>query len=163
MNKFFVKWFLTICLIGIGVYILSIFDMWKMINDGDVTKISFAIFILFLFFSLKMGYSTYTACAACKNEAVTAEWMADKFVTFGMIGTVIGFLYTLNTCFGDVDVTNPTIMQGMISKMATGMGTALYTTASGLICSTILKIQIYNYKMCLSEINSKWINKTIGT
>jgi len=42
-------------------------------------------------------------------------------------------------------------MQKALMAMATGMGTALYTTAAGLICSLLLHIQLFIYKKCMNE------------
>jgi biopolymer transport protein ExbB/TolQ len=61
-----------------------------------------------------------------------------------MIGTVAGFIYMLDTSFSKMDPQNVISMQGVLAKMGVGMSTALYTTAAGLVCSLLLKLQMYN-------------------
>uniref|UniRef100_A0A6M3K3B5 Putative MotA/TolQ/ExbB proton channel family protein n=1 Tax=viral metagenome TaxID=1070528 RepID=A0A6M3K3B5_9ZZZZ len=79
-------------------------------------------------------------------------FVSDLLLTLGMIGTVVGFIYMLSTTFQQLDPSNIASMKGMIGKMGTGMGTALYTTASGLICSMLLRVQLYNMNQCINEV-----------
>jgi flagellar motor component MotA len=67
-------------------------------------------------------------------------------ITLGMIGTVAGFLIMLNTAFSGLDVNDIRNVQEAISDMAIGMSTALVTTLVGLICSTLIKVQILVYE-----------------
>ena len=59
-----------------------------------------------------------------------------------MIGTVVGFIYMLTTVFTDINVDDTASVQDALAIMATGMGTALWTTLIGLVCSVILKLQL---------------------
>lgn len=152
-------------MISIGIFLLYYYGMFAKINRGDLTKISFGIMALFIIFSVQIGVLTYKIKSLAKDnlQAIveesqryigsklsTARWFADKFITLGMIGTVIGFLFTLDTVFCGIDASNIGSMQAALTNMAKGMGTALYTTASGLICSFLLKLQIYNLEIGLS-------------
>ena len=67
-------------------------------------------------------------------------------ITLGMIGTVAGFLIMLNTAFSGLDVNDIRNVHEAISDMAIGMSTALVTTLVGLICSTLIKVQILVYE-----------------
>ena len=62
-----------------------------------------------------------------------------------MIGTVAGFIFMLSTAFATVDVSNVNSLQNVLTKMSAGMGTALYTTAAGLVASAFLKLQYFNF------------------
>ena len=77
--------------------------------------------------------------------------MSDQILTLGMIGTVIGFIYMLSTSFTNIAVNDLSKMAEAIISMGTGMSTALYTTASGLICSFLLKLQLYNLSVIINE------------
>jgi biopolymer transport protein ExbB/TolQ len=66
-------------------------------------------------------------------------------LSLGMIGTVIGFIYMLNISFGNLGTANTTALKQALETMGTGMGTALYTTATGLVCSLLLRLQIYKF------------------
>jgi len=148
--KYFLKWWLCACMIGIGLFLMYYYGLFEKVNNGDLTKISFGILVLFLVFSAKLGVLTYKMDTVVPSQLNTIKWFAEKFITVGMIGTVLGFLFTLDTVFCGIDASNVNSMQSAISNMAQGMGTALYTTASGLICSFLLKLQIYNLEMGLS-------------
>jgi len=149
-HKYFLKWWLCACMILVGLFLMYFYGLFEKINQADLTKISFGILILFIVFSIKLGTLTYKVRSTARNQITTIEWFAEKFITLGMIGTVFGFLFTLDTVFCGIDVSNVSSMQAAISNMAQGMGTALYTTAAGLVCSFLLKLQIYNLEMGLS-------------
>lgn len=137
-------------MIGIGLFLMYYYNIFEKVNHGDLTKISFGILVMFIFFSARIGVLTYKIRSISINDIGPIEWFAEKFVTLGMIGTVFGFLFTLDTVFCGIDAGNVSSMQAAISDMAQGMGTALYTTAAGLVCSFLLKLQIYNLEMGLS-------------
>ena len=145
----FLKWWLIFALAIAGSVLAYITGLFAQVNDADFTKISFLIFGLFIVFSIRCGMNT------AKIKEDNAGWfMSDIMITMGMIGTVVGFIYMLSTCFGSIDTSQPQTMQLALSKMSTGMGTALYTTASGLICSLLLKLQLFNLEQGIE-------NKTI--
>jgi len=135
----FLKWWLIFCLISVGSVLIYLTGIFEQVNKADFTKISFLIYTLFILFSIKCGVRTK------QLKADMSGWfVSDILVTLGMIGTVVGFIYMLSVSFGSIDVTQPQTMRVALSKMSTGMGTALYTTAAGLICSLLLKLQLFN-------------------
>jgi hypothetical protein len=146
--KPFLRWWLFFALIVLGILALFRYDMFRIVNAGDVTKLSFLIFCLFLFFTLYIGYYTYQSCktsiSVFQAQIETAWFIADIFLTLGMIGTVIGFIYMLSTAFKGVDPNDVVQLKTSLLVMSTGMSTALYTTASGLICGLLLKLQLFN-------------------
>jgi len=145
----FLRWWLLFALIVVGSILAVITGLFGKANDADFTKISFLIYGLFIVFSIKCGVNTSRA-----KKDQSGWFMSDIMITLGMIGTVVGFIYMLSTCFGSIDTSQPQTMRLALSKMSTGMGTALYTTASGLICSLLLKLQLFNLEQGLE-------NKTI--
>lgn len=151
MKKYFIRWWLMICLMIVGAIFLQIYGIWEMINKYDVTKISFLIVVLFVGFSFRAGVETYLPNTDTYHKIRTMDFYADKFLTLGMVGTVLGFIYTLHTCFQGVNVTNPSSMQTVIQHMSVGMSTALFTTAAGLVCSLLLKLQIFNLQQAVEE------------
>jgi hypothetical protein len=151
----FLRWWLLITLILITFVGLHTAGIIEKVYTTDVTKLSFLIFGLLGFMSLKCGYDTYKLTLAdIKNEKdidelnATAElgWFASDFsLTVGMIGTVAGFIYMLSTAFATIDVSNVNSLQNVLTQMSAGMGTALYTTAAGLVSSAFLKLQYFNF------------------
>jgi hypothetical protein len=154
MKKYFVRWWLMCCLMIFGAIFMQVYGIWEMINTYDVTKISFLILVLFVGFTVRAGLETYHPTQESYRKIRTMDFYSDKFLVLGMIGTVLGFIYTLHTCFEGVDVSNPQSMQGVIQHMSIGMSTALFTTAAGLICSLLLKLEIFNLQQAIGECNN---------
>lgn len=70
-------------------------------------------------------------------------WFAtDIMLKLGLLGTIVGFIMMLSSVSNvtDFDVTT---MQKILQLMSSGMGTALYTTMAGLICSMLAAAQYY--------------------
>ncbi len=67
-------------------------------------------------------------------------FIADIMIKMGLLGTIVGFILMLGSVSNlkDFDVTT---MQKILSYMSSGMGTALYTTLAGLICSMLAATQ----------------------
>jgi len=65
---------------------------------------------------------------------------ADIMIKMGLLGTIVGFILMLDSVANitDFDVTT---MQKILSYMSSGMGTALYTTLTGLVCSMLAATQ----------------------
>ncbi len=64
-------------------------------------------------------------------------WFAtDIMIKMGLLGTIIGFILMLASV-SDITEFDVTTMQKILSYMSSGMGTALYTTMTGLVCSML--------------------------
>lgn len=163
----FLRWWLFFSLICLGVLGLWLAGLLQKINQGDITKISFLIFAVFTVITIRTGKDTYRFCRE-DRQAITLEtldryekrnelgwFMSDIFLTLGMIGTVIGFIYMLGTSFAEINPSDTTSMQGVLAQMSTGMSTALYTTAAGLVCSLLLKLQLFNLAHQLEGLRSR--------
>ena len=151
----FLRWWLLVSLMVItfvGLHIIGVIDT---VYNVDVTKLSFLIIGVLSVMSVKCGYDTFklTATSITSEKDIddlyaTAElgWFsADFCLTLGMIGTVAGFIFMLSTSFATIDVSNVNSLQNVLTKMSAGMGTALYTTAAGLISSAFLILQYFNF------------------
>lgn len=138
MSKIFMYWWLmfTVQLVILGV-ILS-FGGLRFLLATDFTYISFITLTVWLATNIRIGTLIYYD----KQLTDTVWFAAESCMTLGMIGTVTGFIYMLSTSFVDIDPSNIDSMRGVISDMASGMGTALLTTFVGLVTSLSLKIQI---------------------
>lgn len=65
---------------------------------------------------------------------------ADVLIRLGLIGTIVGFIMMLQTFVTGASPDQDNIQELLIS-MSKGMGTALYTTFSGLVAATLLNLQ----------------------
>lgn len=157
------RWWLFFTLIGLGCFVLIVSGALHKIGEVDVTRISFLILAIFLIFSIRTGQKTYALCRLESAGALADPYqqddelgwfVSDMLLTMGMIGTVIGFIYMLGTSFQEFDPGNTGSLKQVMAKMSTGMSTALYTTASGLICSLLLKLQLFNYSHQLARLTA---------
>ena len=67
---------------------------------------------------------------------------SDVAVKLGLLGTIIGFILMLKP-IADLNSTSPEDLKMALSSMSSGMAVALYTTLTGLIVSTLLRIQFH--------------------
>jgi hypothetical protein len=69
-------------------------------------------------------------------------FVSDMMLKLGLLGTIIGFIFMLGSVanIADFDVSN---MQKILRHMSDGMGTALYTTLIGLVCSVLSAMQYH--------------------
>jgi hypothetical protein len=142
------KWWIQTALITFAAVMANQYGWWEFLYNADMTKISFIIIGTFVISSLAIGYiglknTTWDIIESISNYVLFAS---EVMITLGMIGTVAGFLIMLNTAFSGLDVNDVRNIQQAISDMAIGMSTALVTTLVGLICSTLIKVQILVYE-----------------
>lgn len=80
--------------------------------------------------------------AKLKRPHEIGWFSADIMLKLGLLGTIIGFIFMLGSVahITDFDVTT---MQKILKHMSTGMGTALYTTLAGLVCSMLAASQYH--------------------
>ncbi len=78
-------------------------------------------------------------------------FVSDMMLKLGLLGTIIGFIFMLGSVanIADFDVSN---MQKILQHMSNGMGTALYTTLAGLICSILAAIQYHMIDRHVDEL-----------
>lgn len=158
------RWWLFFAIATLGTVALHLTGIIQKVNQVDVTKISFLIYILFAVFTILNGIDTYQLCkqdefnnrniARYYKKSEIGWFVSDMLLTLGMIGTVAGFIYMLSSSFSDMNPQNALSMQGVLVKMSRGMSTALYTTAAGLICSMLLKLQVFNFTHRLDYLSA---------
>lgn len=159
MTRFF-YWWIIFTLICFGSFVLYFVGTFDKVNESDVTKLSFLIYALFIFFTIRTGIFTYQACKSgqsildienLSSKQEVSWFVSDIELTIGMLGTVLGFIYMLGISFSEIDPSNIAKMRLALKTMGVGMSTALYTTAAGLVCSLILKIQLFNLNRQFEE------------
>lgn len=137
----FLYWLVSFSLMVFSAILAQKFGLWAVMDEKDVTKISWLICIITVFSSLFIGYISFIKD---KNPvAINRLWfVSDALITLGMIGTVAGFLIMLGDSFTNIDISDPITIQKTIQTMGIGMGTVLITTLMGLIGSVYLKAQL---------------------
>ena len=151
--RLFLQWWLFMVLVSIGMVGIYKYGIFHTIFKLDITYITGIILILFVYFSFRIGYGTYRGCKSkyVNYNAETILRWADRLPTLGIIGTVIGLIYLFSTAKLGSENTQVIII---------GMGTALYTTAAGLICKFLLDLQVDNFINC-EEIKCRFPNDTL--
>ncbi len=158
----FLKWWLfTTAITVAGIFCYKLGGL-EVLADKDTTKLSFLILTMFSFMSLWCGVKTWRVSRSMFKGTLgdrrlefermeEVGWFTSELcLTIGMIGTVCGFIMMLSG-FANIDIANTKSIQDLISKLGTGMSTALYTTLVGLICCSLLKIQYFNLSQAIAS------------
>jgi hypothetical protein len=120
--------------------------IFTMMYHADVSYISFIIIALHLITTLWIGWHTSKVARFGSNHHIHIDsgwYMSEVCMMLGMIGTIIGFIYTLMMTIGG-GIGDPTQLQQVISDLARGIGTAGWTTLMGLIAALSIKAQMNN-------------------
>jgi len=159
------RWWLVFMLINLGTALVLFTGVVDDVNKADFTKLSFVIYASFYVFTVRNGIHTYriskkqnmseTEVEDYCNKSEVGWFVADALLALGMIGTVVGFIYILSLSFAGLTVVTTLTVQAALIQMSVGMSTALYTTASGLICSLLLKIQLFDLSQHLDKLSTK--------
>lgn len=144
-NSSQLRWWIIVCfqilILSLGVF----FGVWTHIWEVDVTRISFIVISIWLVATVFIARCHFTASPAIKKRFIPVGWfLAETCLALGMIGTVAGFLIMLISAFADINIGDTESMQAALASMALGMGTALYTTLTGLVSSLFIKSQLVN-------------------
>lgn len=67
-------------------------------------------------------------------------FLVDLAIRLGLAGTIIGFILIFASLTGET-IVGENALRDLLLSMSGGMGTALFTTLSGLIAATFLSIQ----------------------
>lgn len=146
MKHLFLKWFLFINLIVVAAIFAGYLGVYKEIYEKDSTFISFGIMAVFWITSIYLG-SLYFRFDKFKKENLLLKiqngwFISELFMTWGLLGTLIGFLCLL-PIFGSINSIDKNSINIVLSKVGWGAGVALWTTVVGLICSFLTKIQCF--------------------
>lgn len=147
-NEKYIAWsFLLVdILMIIGLYRIGVVEFLRI---NDMTYISLILMVMYVvtnMFILAVASTHYPYYISYYEKWI--QYMINVFLTFGLVGTVIGFMTLFYNLFGELDFTNTDEVKRIISQMTNGIGIALLTTLVGLIASmlTYLKVTILGYK-----------------
>ena len=147
----FLRWLLIMVPLTVLAIFAHYFNFYQAIYEADKSWISFGVLGIFTLSSVWVGYKT----KQLSLKGTQFLWMvSDMCLTLGMIGTIVGFLMMLQGGFtiaqGDAQG-----IQSLLARFSVGLGTALYTTLMGLICSMLLKLQLFNLGHALGQIKDE--------
>lgn len=147
----FLRWLLIAVPLTVAAIFAYFAGFYGDVYDADKSWISFSVMGMFAIQSAYVGYQT-------KNHTLKGTqfgwFISDACLTLGMIGTIVGFLMMLHGGFtitsGDAEG-----IQNLLARFSIGLGTALYTTLVGLVCSMLLKLQLFNLGHALGQIKDE--------
>jgi len=144
MPKQFLRWWLLVVLTIIGAVVANYFKATEFLYNHDSTMLSFVIIGIFFLCSSVIGYKLFmTEKGHSSFQNYESEWFISELcLSLGLTGTVLGFVMVLLGTFENLNLDDVVSVQNAISSMASGMGVALLTTLSGIICSMLLKSQL---------------------
>lgn len=148
--KKFIMWWVSILLIGTGIFWANYFGVIQTIWLNDSTKLASVAAVVFVISNLALGwaawktttiYSTsHTYQVAHKQVRKITDYcwfLSEMLMAIGMLGTVIGLIHMLEINAQAGGTVDPSMIAGMWKAM----GLALYTNAVGLVGSIVLKFQ----------------------
>ena len=144
-NKTTYIWYIFLCLNIIAFYLLYHYDIIHWIVANDVTYITSIIAAIYSVTLLSIGYITRKIDLYERDIESYYEvpwFVSEQILGLGLLGTVIGFMYMLSGDLINTKLENAESVIKLMSTMSLSMGTALLTTATGLIASMLLKSQI---------------------
>ena len=157
--KHFTQWLVIFSVSLLGTFSIIYSGLAVKIYQCDITKLTFAIWLLFILYSISIGKMLYQrANRYTLNKLHTKKYnkiltRSENLRSLGFIGTIIGFIYMLNS-FSVANFADAASTQKMLANVTIGMGTALFTTAAGLICSLILNWQLELLKKYINDESS---------
>ena len=140
----FLRWLLITAVTCVGAYFCNRFGLFSEIIEKDWSRNSVSIAVVFAFMTVWCGIKTFVFSyhlnknqilgipinvKKTKNLEEVGWFVAEQFTVWGFIGTVVGIVYALKG-FVDIDPSNTTAVQKLISDLVYGMSTALYTSLS---------------------------------
>jgi hypothetical protein len=147
-NVPFLRWLLIIVPVTVMLIIAQHFGLYQDIHEYDKSFISFTVLAMFILQSMFVGFKTYSS----DSRGSQFGWfVSDACLTLGMIGTIVGFLMMLRGGF-TIASGDAAGIQALLARFSVGLGTALYTTLAGLVCSMLLKLQLFNLGHSLGQI-----------
>ena len=136
-HKQFISWITFVSLAVLGVVYAETFGFLSMIIEGDSTGLVYCILAITVAATIQIGIYNI-------GNSPVRGWVGyttDLTVALGLLGTFIGFGIILNTNLS-VSLDNVGEINKILSNMSSGMGTALYTSIVGLICSLFIRLQL---------------------
>jgi hypothetical protein len=105
---------------------------------NDVTRLSVVILGLFL------SASAWVGVLAVKGKQPTKMlwFIAGACTKLGLLGTVGGLMIMMSANFSDIGNPDVNVIEGVITAMISGMGTAMLTTLIGIMAAMLLEMQL---------------------
>lgn len=140
MSSLATRLWIVFCVTIFGMVVANYFGVFAILLAADITRLSFFMISMTILLMLWMTISIWKG----HIPDLKPQWfMADNMLTLGMIGTVIGMIYVFSSSgLIGLDFANAASVKGTMVAMVVGVSTKLWTTLVGLVCSTVLKLNL---------------------
>ena len=146
----FLRWWLVFWLSVVGAVVAGFLGFYPYLWRSDSSYLSWACFALYGLMTVFVGQLTYQARLGVRypvTQHLPLCWFtANALMTLGLIGTLAGFLIIPEAISGGL--TDPA---KVLSRAAQGLSTAGLTTIVGIVCSSLLKLQLVNLEYLLPD------------
>jgi len=162
------KWWIIFCLLIFGIgYAQMTVDLFSMMNQADITKLSFLISAVFISYMVVLGVRLSKFCRNINNlfnisnfvRIIKHGWfLSNIFASLGLLGTLFGMInmFYISGLGGDkVDVSS-------LGNAVAGLQTAIYTTVAALIATIIIQCTLYIIENDIEIIEERNDCKIIG-
>jgi hypothetical protein len=136
--KFIVYWIILLTQVIAAAFMYNQ-GIFHLLAVSDPTMISFIILGIHTITMISIGFLTYLNRVGSNS---VLWYISEAQLGLGMIGTLIGFVLMFSTVF--VGIATPDDIAIALGLIASGVGTALWTTLTGLISSLLIKAALVN-------------------
>lgn len=147
----FLRWWLMFWLSVVAAVTAGVLGFYPYLWHSDATYLSWVCLAIYLLMTLFIGMLTQKSRAGCQEfrEHLPLCWfVSNTLLSIGMVGTLIGFLLLLQSISGlGVSPDIPKVL----SLMTLGFSTAGLTTIVGIVCSSLMKLQLINLQYLLED------------
>ncbi len=154
------KWWFLFSASVLGFGLASWLGFTRLLWDIDATKISFIIIGLYFLISPFVGWMTWKQEQhlhdwQLRREAVpqlirhmgSIEEACDLMMKLAIMGTTLGFFIVITSVFSG----GVTITQQSIANALQGLGLIYLVTFVGVVCSSLLSLQLTNLRYVVDE------------
>jgi len=167
-----IRWYVTALALLAVHLVLVVFGVPAKVWEADVTRLTFIIWGVFLFFFFRLGYHSLLIYKLVKerwtggraaarfylDQQASAWFVSDIVLSLGLLGTILGIVFVMERAFSQL--TDPSAAGVVLKNMGIGIGMALYTTLAGLVASIILKVLLFGLTRHLEHLSGSTSNET---
>jgi biopolymer transport protein ExbB/TolQ len=165
-HLFALIWWLLMLLIGFLLYISLDLGFLRIVFERDQSHLTKAIALLTIASSLHAAWfivrysvkiqdvTQHSSASGLHQDSIKLEiaadglrapveigwFMVDLAIRLGLAGTIIGFILIFGSLTGE-SIVGEDALRDLLLSMSGGMGTALFTTLTGLAAATCLSFQ----------------------
>lgn len=148
------RWWFMFSAMCVGGFFGINYGVFQEFLKVDKTLLSFLILIMFSVFTCTVGFDTLKICRGkltpgIKKRTEAGWFFSDLFPAVGFTGTLIGFNWMFKDFSGE-GLSATTVL----AQMGCGMSIVLYTTIAGIVCSILLKLQLFNISQHIDSYES---------